>query len=134
MKGLLIIGIVFIFLILLVYFSLRKSKSSPSTTIFLINSSLKMSKGKIISQIAHAFSNIYRLNYSDWEKSSIVIYKASSKEMEDLAGRAHNSEIKYSKIHDAGRTQIASGSNTVLIIGPLRNTYLEWFTDLNKLL
>lgn len=42
----------------------------------------------------------------------------SEKEMLDLADEAQNLKLLVSIVRDAGRTQVASGSKTVLAIGP----------------
>ena len=105
----------------------------------IINKTLNMSKGKIISQIAHAISHVLahmvsnKEIYKNWKKSGkrINIYEGDFGDIEELSNKAHIFGIKYSKIHDAGRTQIPSGSNTVLIIGPTSAKIChEWFNYL----
>jgi peptidyl-tRNA hydrolase, PTH2 family len=110
--------------------------------VFIVNKSLKMSKGKIISQVAHAITNLSSMMYNDtklyksWmaNKKDIKIYQGVLEDIEELCNKAHKNEIRYAKIHDAGRTQIPSGSNTVLIIGPaLKEKCENWFSALEIL-
>lgn len=49
----------------------------------------------------------------------IFFFKVNSeKELLDLADEAENSKLLVSVVRDAGRTQVPSGSRTVLAIGP----------------
>ncbi|KAF9763900.1 Peptidyl-tRNA hydrolase [Nosema granulosis] len=113
----------------------RKKRSTKSKSInpydrisvcMVINKSLKMSTGKIVAQIGHALFNVVATfnqkqdMYDLWKQNEedLVLYEASIEEIKSLSSVLHKHSIPYSKIIDAGRTQIPSGSNTVLIVGP----------------
>ncbi len=93
-----------------------------------INTSLSMGKGKIASQSAHIAQSITEeiirsgyenrtppISYYDYEKwkkyygSKKIVLKATIEQMDELL-KLENSRY----IIDAGRTQIASGSMTVI--------------------
>lgn len=103
--------------------------SSPSGWIhmyFVVNSSLDMGKGKVGGQVGHATEKLIRRlernptsNYKEWRNSgnAKIVLKAAEKDLENLLD-------KYSKISehviDAGKTQIPSGSLTVIGFIPLK--------------
>ncbi|RKO90601.1 peptidyl-tRNA hydrolase, partial [Blyttiomyces helicus] len=92
---------------------------------------LEMSKGKVAAQCAHAALAAYKAattgdersrNFvSDWERTGqakITLKCPTEDLMVDLARAARSAGLTAQVIRDAGRTQIASGSKTVLAIGP----------------
>ncbi|XP_024544016.1 peptidyl-tRNA hydrolase 2, mitochondrial [Selaginella moellendorffii] len=70
--------------------------------VFVVRMDLKMGGGKIASQCAHAAVGIY----SDLMQRN------------DLKAKAERAGLPTFTIADAGRTQVAAGSKTVLVIGP----------------
>lgn len=92
--------------------------------LFVVNGSLKMSSGKLAAQVAHCAIDIYRKllekqsqSLNDWEDiggTKIVVRGNSTEELLDIENRAKTTDtsIITSKIEDAGRTEIASGSIT----------------------
>jgi PTH2 family peptidyl-tRNA hydrolase len=100
--------------------------------ILVVREDLKMGKGKIGAQCGHAVLGAYRqvLNgnnqihkewLNNWEiigEAKICLKCNSEKEMVDLAAVAKEKGLNAYVVVDAGRTQIASGSKTVLAIGP----------------
>ncbi|XP_028400742.1 peptidyl-tRNA hydrolase 2, mitochondrial-like [Dendronephthya gigantea] len=96
--------------------------------VLVVRQDLGMGKGKIAAQCSHAAVGLYRqLIHSnskvikDWERSSCpkVVVKAPDEEtLRELARKARGYGIETCLISDAGRTQIAPGSRTVLGIGP----------------
>ena len=52
-----------------------------------------MSKGKIISQIAHALTKIGKVNEND-----IFIYEGTSDDIKHMCSVLHNKGIKYRKV------------------------------------
>ncbi|XP_059474690.1 peptidyl-tRNA hydrolase 2, mitochondrial-like [Neocloeon triangulifer] len=97
--------------------------------VVVVRTDLKMGKGKIAAQVAHAAVAAYkqakRWNpevLGEWERcgQTKVALKASGGEeqLRQLATAARAHGLGVALIRDAGRTQIASGSTTVLGVGP----------------
>lgn len=94
---------------------------------FIVNSDLKMSKGKIAAQCSHATVKLIRQlehlptgPYKEWLKSgeAKIILKASETIMKDIASK-YSKSIKCASVHDAGITEIPAGSFTVLAFEPI---------------
>ncbi|XP_026184183.1 peptidyl-tRNA hydrolase 2, mitochondrial [Mastacembelus armatus] len=96
--------------------------------ILVVRSDLKMGKGKVAAQCSHAavsaYKQIQRRNpqlLKQWEycgQPKVVVKAPDEDTFIDLLGRAKEVGLPVSLIQDAGRTQIAPGSRTVLGIGP----------------
>lgn len=72
-----------------------------------------------------------------WEKlgqAKIAVRCDSEAEMEELQATALSLGICAEVIHDAGRTQIAAGSATVLGVGPAPKSMVDVVTKHLKLL
>lgn len=104
--------------------------------LILINDSLGMKGGKIISQISHGLFNLFgnderfgKTNplLSYWVKTgqAKIILKCNELEIMKRIGMAKANEVPFEIVNDAGRTQVAPGSLTVAFIGP-------WFVFVNK--
>lgn len=71
-----------------------------------------------------------------WEKSGqakVTLRCASANEMLELQDRARAASLIANSIRDAGRTQIAAGSRTVLAIGPAPVAKIDLVTGHLKL-
>ncbi|MFH1256038.1 MAG: peptidyl-tRNA hydrolase Pth2 [Candidatus Diapherotrites archaeon] len=109
----------------------------------LIRTDLKMGKGKIGAQSAHA--SIAALEKTQkqrpewvehWREQGqmkVVLKVASEKELLELF-EAIKRTIPAALIRDAGHTQIESGSATAVGIGPAPENELDKFTGKLKLL
>ncbi|WIA10058.1 hypothetical protein OEZ85_010268 [Tetradesmus obliquus] len=96
--------------------------------VLCVNHSLGMGKGKIGAQCAHAAVGVigkYRKAnealFRMWERHGqpkIALKIQDEQHMAELAHKALQSGLPCYIVHDAGRTQIAAGSQTVLAIGP----------------
>eukprot|EP01095_Lingulamoeba_sp_RSL-Kostka_P010908 TRINITY_DN400_c0_g3_i4.p1 TRINITY_DN400_c0_g3~~TRINITY_DN400_c0_g3_i4.p1 ORF type:complete len:114 (+),score=44.85 TRINITY_DN400_c0_g3_i4:464-805(+) len=105
--------------------------------VFCIRKDLKMQKGKICAQVAHAVLGIYKKNVKRenpklyaWEmtgQAKITLQCPSLEELLIVEEKAKEKGILTHKVIDAGRTQIAAGSITVLALGPAEN---EMFDDI----
>lgn len=96
---------------------------APYKMILAVNTDLSMGKGKIAAQCGHASVGCYRLasrkvpqsvaawNYTGCAKIAV---KCSEAEYESLMAKCNSQGIPYYLVEDAGRTQIAAGSKTVL--------------------
>ncbi len=102
--------------------------SAPMKMIMCVNMELKMGKGKIAAQCGHAVLGAYKIarkhcksGLNVWERTGVakvVVKVEQEKEMYELFAKAKEAGLVAYIVQDAGRTQIAAGSHTVLIIGP----------------
>ncbi|KAF2639318.1 PTH2-domain-containing protein [Massarina eburnea CBS 473.64] len=120
--------------------------SEECKLVLLVRTDLGMTKGKIAAQCGHATlacykqflrsapnSNILRR----WEgagQMKVALQIKSEEELEMLQAQALSLGMVAQVIHDAGRTQIASGSATVLGIGPAPKGVIDQVTGNLKLL
>lgn len=102
------------------------------TSYIIVNDDLKMSKGKIASQVAHGILDVHRfliynkINHDRWliNGEKIVVLRANLKIIETII-REYNEKIpKENKfnifpIYDAGKTEIKENSLTVLASTPV---------------
>ncbi|XP_029029025.1 peptidyl-tRNA hydrolase 2, mitochondrial [Betta splendens] len=96
--------------------------------VLVVRNDLKMGKGKVAAQCSHAavsaYKQVLRRNpelLKQWEycgQPKVVVKAPDEEALIDLLGHAKEVGLPVSLIQDAGRTQIAPGSRTVLGIGP----------------
>ena len=94
----------------------------------VVRKDLKMGKGKIAAQAAHAavecaiYAHKYdRKTFSTWYSSGqakVVLRADDLDELMRLAAEARSVRLPVSVITDAGRTQIEPGTTTCIGIGP----------------
>nr|ODN92586.1 peptidyl-tRNA hydrolase [Cryptococcus depauperatus CBS 7841] len=123
--------------------------------VLVVNDELKMTKGKIAAQAGHATlacamtlkdaNPKVRLSASQIVQSladarvssgqpKIALQGASTEELETLAAQARSINLCARIIRDAGRTQVASGSKTIVGIGPGPAKLVNTITGKLKLL
>ncbi|XP_075102322.1 uncharacterized protein LOC107805286 isoform X2 [Nicotiana tabacum] len=112
--------------------------------VLVVRQDLKMAQGKIASQCAHAATGMYaELMQSDryllrqWEQCGqpkIVVTCKNQQEMNKLKEAAENIGLPTFVVADAGRTQVASGSRTVLAVGPGSKSAVDSVTGKQRLL
>jgi PTH2 family peptidyl-tRNA hydrolase len=100
----------------------------------IVNTTLKMGKGKISAQVGHGVANVIRFMerqrskdkaYQTWEKEfhGKIVLQATQEQMEQLAKTfpliTGKETIFCIPVFDAGKTQISSGSLTVLTFNPV---------------
>ncbi|OCK75484.1 PTH2-domain-containing protein, partial [Lepidopterella palustris CBS 459.81] len=114
--------------------------------VLIVRTDLGMTKGKIAAQCSHATLACYKafLRSSPnspilrrWERHGqmkVALQVKSEEELEMLQAQALSLGLCAQIIHDAGRTQIASGSATVLGIGPAPRSVVDQVTGSLKLL
>lgn len=101
--------------------------------------------GKIAAQCGHATLACYKALQSTkqntilrrWERygqAKVALQVKSEDELELLQAQAMSLGVCAKIIHDAGRTQIASGSATVLGVGPAPKSVVDQVTGHLKLL
>lgn len=107
--------------------------------VFIINTDLGMSKGKIAVQVAHGevyyieetqntlfegdsiakFDNYTKWRYEESELMKKIVLKATEKEMTELMLKLKENKIWSHIVIDMGLTQIPKGSLTCLVVEPL---------------
>ncbi|KAF3675071.1 Peptidyl-tRNA hydrolase 2, mitochondrial [Capsicum annuum] len=112
--------------------------------VLVVRQDLKMAQGKVASQCAHAATGMYAdLMQSDqyllrqWEQCGqpkIVVTCKNQQEMNKLKEAAENIGLPTFVVADAGRTQVASGSRTVLAVGPGSKSAVDSVTGKLRLL
>lgn len=113
----------------------------------VVRTDLNMGKGKIAAQCAHAAIEAYKLAASGsarakkclavWDKlgsTKIALKVGSEAELLALYDAAQTRGITAAYIRDAGHTQVAPGSVTVLAVGPEEATAVDAVTGHLKLL
>ena len=91
----------------------------------VIRADIKMSKGKIAAQAAHAsLSSAKKINkniQNAWEKNGqkkVVLKARSHKELQQLKERCKKIGVQCTLITDAGLTELSKSTTTALGIGP----------------
>ncbi|KAI9066638.1 peptidyl-tRNA hydrolase II [Trametes sanguinea] len=100
----------------------------PCKLVLVVRTDLGMTTGKIAAQCGHAtlacYKALQKTNPSllkHWERTGqakIALKATSEEELLELEAIAKSLNLAARSIVDAGRTQIAAGSRTVLGIGP----------------
>ncbi|KAK4555612.1 hypothetical protein LTR86_007365 [Recurvomyces mirabilis] len=114
--------------------------------VLVVRNDLGMTKGKIAAQCGHAtlacYKTMIRTNPAhpvlrQWERmgqAKVAVKVESEEDMLMLQAQAISLGLCAQVIHDAGRTQIASGSATVLGVGPGPKSEVDKVTSHLKLL
>jgi PTH2 family peptidyl-tRNA hydrolase len=123
--------------------------------VLVVREDLKMTSGKIAAQCSHATLGIYRkiihqhkrkkseltsrniqwLKHWDVSGCAKVALKVKTlKEMNKIMEQVKQAQLPYHTVIDAGKTQIAANSVTVLAIGPAPESMVNQFTGHLKLL
>ncbi|XP_072968714.1 uncharacterized protein [Typha angustifolia] len=112
--------------------------------VLVVRQDLKMGVGKIASQCAHAATGMYaellqshRALLRQWEQfgqAKIILSCKNQQEMNKLKDAADRCGLPTHVVADAGRTQVLSGSRTVLAIGPGRKSDIDSVTGKLRLL
>jgi PTH2 family peptidyl-tRNA hydrolase len=110
----------------------------------VVNTSLKMKKGKIAAQVGHgavkaaldcASKNPACMDaWLSSGQAKICLKGVDDEQLLLLQQQAKDAGIQAISIRDAGRTQIPAGSLTVVAIGPARDDDLDPITGTLKLL
>jgi peptidyl-tRNA hydrolase, PTH2 family len=119
-------------------------RDGPYKMILCVNQELGMGKGKIAAQCCHAAVGCYKkakkncpTGLSAWEYTGcakIAVKCPTEDEMNEILMKAIQVGIPYYFVEDAGRTQIAAGSRTVLGLGPAPTRVFEGITSHLKLM
>jgi len=95
--------------------------------VFVVNTELNMGVGKVAAQVGHAAVGLYKIlssqsqkydhmlaQWDDFGGTKIVLKGDNSAHLFDLEDLARKAHIPHYLVHDAGKTQIAAGSLTVI--------------------
>ena len=102
--------------------------STNNKMILVVRSDLGMTKGKAAAQCAHAAVMCYKKATKDtpqllkqWEmfgQAKVAVKAEGQEALKQLKKSAEAKGLVACLVHDAGRTQLESGTATVLGIGP----------------
>ncbi|XP_019874566.1 peptidyl-tRNA hydrolase 2, mitochondrial-like [Aethina tumida] len=108
-----------------------------------VRNDLKMQKGKVAAQCGHAAVAAYAKalkqkpktlkNWLKYGGTKIAVRLDSEEEMIAIDKKAKELDVLSSIIRDAGQTQVAPGSRTVIAIGPAPKSVLDQITGHLKL-
>ncbi|KAL3136929.1 hypothetical protein ABBQ32_006535 [Trebouxia sp. C0010 RCD-2024] len=106
--------------------------------ILVVNKELGMRAGKVAAQCAHAavgvVEHVRKHNQPllrQWEQygaAKVAVKCPKQAEMMQIKAQAREEGIPFYLVTDAGRTQIAAGSQTVLALGPWAKSRLDKLT------
>ncbi|KAJ3245307.1 hypothetical protein HDU78_009552 [Chytriomyces hyalinus] len=96
----------------------EQNHNPPHKLVLIVNSALKMSQGSAKSTV--------RVWLDQGEP--IIVVQSGNDSLLDLEKRCLANGLPVYKIHDAGRTEVASGSLTVLAVGPAPNSEMDVVT------
>ena len=112
--------------------------------VIVVRSDLKMGKGKLAAQVAHASlqaSEDARRTREEWfdewkngGQAKIVLKVGSERELDELLKKAKSLRIPSSLIQDRGLTQLEPGTTTSLAVGPAPDELVDRVTGKLKLL
>jgi len=121
-----------------------KTDQKQHKLVFVVRMDLRMRVGKIASQCAHAAIGIYaELSQNNpsaltqWlgqGQAKVVLKCANLEQLTKLENEAKALSLPTHVVHDAGRTQVAAGSATVLAIGPAPSEVVNQVTGRLSLL
>ena len=107
----------------------------------VLNSSLKMGKGKAAAQASHAsvqaFLESKESQRNEWLSmgmAKIVLKVSNDRELLELYQKAKRRKLPCALIRDAGHTQVPAGSITACAIGPAEEEEIDEITGGLKLL
>jgi len=111
--------------------------------VICVRTDLSMSKGKIAAQCGHAVLGAYKIAKRitpeyvkawEWRAQAKITLKVDSEaQMDEIAAAARAAGLPSIIIEDAGRTEVAPGTRTVLGIGPAPRSEMDAVTGKLKL-
>ena len=109
--------------------------------VIVVRNDLKLSKGKLAVQVAHASLDAYKKSDNklrhEWEHEGakkVVVKVNDSKERLVTFNLAKELKRPCSLIKDAGRTELSPGTMTVAGIGPAKENDIDRVTGKLKML
>lgn len=112
--------------------------------VLVVRNDLKMGKGKIAAQCAHAAVGAYGKSLKknpdaldEWEytgQAKVALKVESERDLMEVYSTAKKAGLVTSLIRDAGRTQISPNTKTVVGIGPASKSAIDAVTGHLKLM
>lgn len=111
--------------------------------VIAVRTDLKMGRGKIAAQVAHASvtaSELARVSYAEWwdtwwdTQEKVVVKVAGYADLEQIRQQAARANLPYRMIYDAGHTQVAPGTATCVAVGPAPEHMIDPITGTLSLL
>jgi len=112
--------------------------------VLVVRDDLRLGKGKIAAQCCHATLGLYRhvqrtqpARLAGWEgggEAKVVVRAKDLQQLQELASAASAVGLPTYMVQDAGRTQVAPGTATVLAIGPAPEAEVDAITGGLRLL
>ena len=109
--------------------------------VIVVRNDLKLGKGKIAAQAAHASLEAYkkadRENVFGWENTGnkkIVLKVSDEKELLEVFEKLKQAKLKPVLIKDAGLTEVEPGTTTCLGVGPVEEKEVDKITGKLKML
>lgn len=123
--------------------SSAKYFSHDNKMVFVIRTDLQMGKGKVAAQCAHAAIMCYKRAAKEtpqllkqWElfgQTKVTVKGENLQVLDELESKAKSMGMVTAIVRDAGRTQVETGTPTVLGIGPAPTTAINEVTGHLKL-
>jgi len=108
--------------------------------VIAVRADLRLGKGKLAAQVAHASLGAYRYAGGEakfaWEhdgEKKVVVKVRGVEELTELQKKARSLGISCALITDAGRTGVEPGTTTALGLGPAEEKVLDSLTGKLKL-
>jgi len=112
--------------------------------VIVVREDIKMSKGKLAAQVAHASviaSEIARREHEEWWRywwregqKKVVLGVKSEEELMEIYTKAKHAGLPTSLVEDMGLTEIPPGTRTAVGIGPAPEELIDNITGHLKLL
>jgi len=109
--------------------------------VIVVRSDLKLSKGKLAVQVAHASLGAYKKAHAmsrvEWENQGakkVVVKVENDRELLRAFNIAKELHLPATLIKDAGRTELEPGTMTAVAIGPAQESEIDKITGKLKLL
>lgn len=110
----------------------------------VVRADLKMGKGKVAAQVAHASLQAaeeamrnrekWFIEWKEEGQAKIVLKAASEDELRDLHRKAKSLRIPSGLVQDRGLTQLEPGTTTSLAVGPAPDDLVDRVTGKLRLL
>ncbi len=101
----------------------------------MVRTDLKLGKGKLAAQVAHASVESFlkapqesQKKWCDEQQKKIVLKVEGEKDLIDTFERAKRARLPCTLVQDAGLTQIPPGTKTAVGIGPAEEEKIDRIT------
>ncbi|KAJ3210883.1 hypothetical protein HDU82_007212 [Entophlyctis luteolus] len=109
--------------------------------VLVVNSTLSMSAGKVAAQCSHAALGAVISSAAspsvirEWQEQGepIVVVASGDQRFDEMQRKCKEERITTFLVCDAGRTEVASGSETVLAVGPADAVAVDRITGVLRL-